>query len=75
MTEPSLEHRLGKLILSMTIFSKFQLELPKYSTKEVMKKKLLTAIDNCSTIDLDNDVWQNTTGQRLIRPEEMVWFG
>jgi len=39
------------LPVSHTCF--FTLELPKYSKKEIMKKKLLYAIDNCTAIDTD----------------------
>jgi len=39
------------LPISHTCF--FTLELPRYSTKEVMKKKLLYAITNCMSIDTD----------------------
>ena len=39
------------LPVSHTCF--FTLELPKYSTPDIMKKKLLYAIDNCTAIDTD----------------------
>jgi len=39
------------LPVSHTCF--FTLELPKYSSAEIMKKKLLYAIDNCTAIDTD----------------------
>eukprot|EP00483_Globobulimina_turgida_P001790 UN01792 len=39
------------LPVSHTCF--FTLELPKYSSKEIMKKKLLYAINNCTAIDTD----------------------
>eukprot|EP01084_Bolivina_argentea_P212487 361192_1 len=41
----------GMLPVSHTCF--FTLELPKYSAKEIMKKKLLYAINNCTAIDTD----------------------
>ncbi|ETO05185.1 ubiquitin protein ligase, partial [Reticulomyxa filosa] len=39
------------LPVSHTCF--FSLELPRYSSKEIMKKKLLYAISNCHAIDAD----------------------
>ena len=39
------------LPISHTCF--FQLELPDYSTKEVMRDKILYAISHCTAIDLD----------------------
>lgn len=42
----------GYLPVSHTCF--FQLDLPSYSTKDVMKEKLLYAITHCQAIDLDH---------------------
>jgi hypothetical protein len=41
----------NKLPVSHTCF--FSLDLPKYSSKVILKKKLLYAISNCQAIDLD----------------------
>lgn len=40
------------LPISHTCF--FQLELPKYSSEEVMRKKLLYAVTECRAIDTDH---------------------
>jgi len=45
------------LPVSHTCF--FQLELPKYSSLEVMKSKILYAINECREIDTDHVVAQN----------------
>lgn len=37
----------------------FQFELPRYSTKEIMKRKLLYAITECRAIDTDHTVQHN----------------
>ena len=41
----------GHLPVSHTCF--FQLDLPAYSTKEIMREKLVYAITHCQAIDLD----------------------
>jgi len=46
------------LPVSHTCF--FQFELPRYSTKEIMKKKILYASNNCLAIDTDHNVNDNS---------------
>jgi hypothetical protein len=44
-----------------------QLELPRYSTKEILKERLLYAIANCTTIEMD---FMATDGYRGEGDEE-----
>ena len=49
----------------------FQIRLPGYSSQEVMKNKLLYAIKNCQTIDMDNHMLNRDPMRRVLRAAAM----
>ena len=52
-------HRNDDNVLPISHTCFFTLELPKYSSKQIMKQKLLYAIQHCEAIDTDFNVAQN----------------
>eukprot|EP00954_Amorphochlora_amoebiformis_P012508 977436-Amorphochlora_amoeboformis.AAC.1 len=47
----------------------FEIDLPTYTSKPIMRKQILYAIMNCVSIDEDNDVVENPTPQEVDREE------
>ncbi len=54
LTKSSLKLILGKTFLKINNISFFQLDLPAYTTDEICKKRIVTAITMCGEIDTDN---------------------
>lgn len=60
LTHGNMHLHLAVLLTNFINFSFFQIELPKYTSYEILRDKLRYAITNCQAIDTDGrayDIW------------------